>query len=165
MLPTKQTKNIDSARGKKNTKVTQKKPAMVTPLVPKELERIAWVNSFKSGRKWFLKLAKNFGEKEGTQKNYALALQRFCEYIGKDPDTAAAIESMGGRHAPCTVDMIHLDRQNNIVTTPAYMLGPGIKDVAQGIENLVAQIMEMLPNSVSPEGEGPGYFKDSGGYP
>ena len=63
--------------------------------------------------------------------------------IGNDGGTAAAIESMGGRHVNCTVDQIHVDEKNRIVTTPAYMLGPGILDVAAGIEKLVAQIVAM----------------------
>jgi enhancing lycopene biosynthesis protein 2 len=41
------------------------------------------------------------------------------------------------------VDQIHLDEKNRIVSTPAYMLGPSIKDVAEGIEKLVAQVMAM----------------------
>jgi enhancing lycopene biosynthesis protein 2 len=40
--------------------------------------------------------------------------------------------------------MIHVDAANKLVTTPAYMLGPGIKDVAVGIEKLVLQIMSMI---------------------
>lgn len=63
--------------------------------------------------------------------------------IGNDAGTAAAIETMGGKHIPCTVDMIHVDKANRIVTTPAYMLGPGIADVAKGIEKLVAKVLEM----------------------
>ena len=63
--------------------------------------------------------------------------------IGTDAGTAAAIESMGGRHTACTVDKIHVDTENRIVTTPAYMLGPGIKDVAVGIEKLVEQVLDM----------------------
>jgi enhancing lycopene biosynthesis protein 2 len=63
--------------------------------------------------------------------------------IGSDRDTAAAIEAMGGRHKECSVDMIHLDSRNRVVSTPAYMLGPGIKDVAQGIEKLVAKVVEL----------------------
>jgi len=35
-------------------------------------------------------------------------------------------------------------REFKIVTTPAYMLGPGIKDVAVGIEKRVAKVLEML---------------------
>ncbi len=64
--------------------------------------------------------------------------------IGNDQQTASAIEAMGGTHKTCTVDMIHIDQKNKIVTTPAYMLGPGIKDVALGIEKLVNQIMSMV---------------------
>ena len=64
--------------------------------------------------------------------------------IGSDKDTASAIEAMGGQHKECTVDMIHYDSKNRIVSTPAYMLGPGIKDVAQGIEKLVTRIVELV---------------------
>jgi len=64
--------------------------------------------------------------------------------IGNDVETAAAIETMGGKHQTCTVDMIHVDQNNRIVTTPAYMLGPGIKDVAEGIEKLVEKIVGMI---------------------
>jgi len=63
--------------------------------------------------------------------------------IGNDASTAEAIESMGGTHHSCTVDMIHLDPKNRVVTTPAYMLGPSIKHVADGIEKLVHKIMSM----------------------
>jgi len=56
----------------------------------KDIERIAWVKSFKSGIKWFLKLRKQYGDKLGTQKNYAIALQRFCEYMKMNPDEIIA---------------------------------------------------------------------------
>jgi enhancing lycopene biosynthesis protein 2 len=39
--------------------------------------------------------------------------------------------------------MIHLDKKNKVVTTPAYMLGPGIKDVAAGIEKLVKKVLDL----------------------
>jgi len=64
--------------------------------------------------------------------------------IGNDVGTASAIEKMGGKHKNCTVDMIHVDKKNKLVTTPAYMLGPGIKDVAEGIEKLVNQVIAMI---------------------
>ncbi len=63
--------------------------------------------------------------------------------IGSDPGTASVIESMGGRHQNCAVDDICIDEANRIVSTPAYMLGPGIKDVAVGIEKLVDQVLSM----------------------
>jgi len=62
--------------------------------------------------------------------------------IGNDVGVAEKIESMGGRHMERPVDMICLDEKNRLVTTPAYMLGPGIKDVAKGIEKLVDQVAE-----------------------
>jgi enhancing lycopene biosynthesis protein 2 len=64
--------------------------------------------------------------------------------IGNDLNTAQVIEKMGGIHSSCTVDMIHVDEKNNIVTTPAYMLGPGIKDIAVGIEKLVNKVVSMI---------------------
>jgi enhancing lycopene biosynthesis protein 2 len=64
--------------------------------------------------------------------------------IGKDLSTAQAIEKMGGEHKNCSVDMIHVDENNNIVSTPAYMLGPGIKDIAVGIEKLVNKVVSMI---------------------
>lgn len=64
--------------------------------------------------------------------------------IGNDVGTAAAIESMGGAHATCGVADICIDEKNRIVTTPAYMLGPGIKDVALGIEKLVHKILSLI---------------------
>ncbi len=64
--------------------------------------------------------------------------------IGNDVSTASAIETMGGQHISCNVDGIHVDDANKLVTTPAYMLGPGIKDVAAGIEKLVTQVVSMI---------------------
>lgn len=63
--------------------------------------------------------------------------------IGSDVGTASAIESMGAKHVNCRVDQIHVDQAYKIVTTPAYMLGPGIKDVAVGIEKLVQKVIEL----------------------
>ncbi len=74
----------------------------------------------------------------------AIATQTPEVTIGNDTGTAAAIEQMGGRHHNCSVDMIYIDKENRLVTTPAYMLGPDIKNVAVGIEKLVKQTMEMI---------------------
>ncbi len=63
--------------------------------------------------------------------------------IGNDPDTAAAIEAMGGVHVSCPVDQVVVDEKNRIASTPAYMLGPSIAPVAAGIEKLVSAILEM----------------------
>lgn len=63
--------------------------------------------------------------------------------IGNDAGTASAIVSMGGDHAVCSVTEVCVDEKNRIVTTPAYMLGPGIKEVAVGIERLVDKVLSL----------------------
>ena len=64
--------------------------------------------------------------------------------VGMHEETVQALESMGVKHKTCMVDEIVCDEENRIVTTPAYMIGPGIKDVAKGIENLVEKIVSMI---------------------
>jgi enhancing lycopene biosynthesis protein 2 len=61
--------------------------------------------------------------------------------IGNDVGTAAGIRAMGATHVDCAVEEICVDAANKIVTTPAYMLGPGISDIAKGIEQLVEQVV------------------------
>ena len=61
--------------------------------------------------------------------------------IGNCRRTAADIGKLGGVHIECRVDEIHIDRKNRIVTTPAYMLGPSIKDVYKGIDRLVEAVL------------------------
>jgi len=63
--------------------------------------------------------------------------------IGNDPLTATAIETMGGTHHLAAVDDIIVDVRNKLVTTPAYMLGPSIRNVAAGIEKLVLKVLEL----------------------
>lgn len=62
--------------------------------------------------------------------------------IGDDLDTAGILERWGAIHEISSVDEIVFDVQQKIVSTPAYMLGPTISNIAKGIEKLVAQILE-----------------------
>jgi enhancing lycopene biosynthesis protein 2 len=64
--------------------------------------------------------------------------------IGDDAGTAKGIEACGAVHTRCAVDGIVVDDKNRMVTTPAYMLGPGIAEVAVGIEKLVDKIVSMV---------------------
>ncbi|AOV97923.1 isoprenoid biosynthesis protein ElbB [Edwardsiella hoshinae] len=64
--------------------------------------------------------------------------------IGNDAGTVAAIEAMGGQHVACPVDEIVVDAAQRVVTTPAYMLAGSIAEAAQGIDKLVAQVLEMM---------------------
>lgn len=63
--------------------------------------------------------------------------------IGNDPDTAAGIRALGAEHIECPVDEIVVDERNRIVSSPAYMLGPKMRDVKTGIDKLVAKVVEM----------------------
>jgi len=63
--------------------------------------------------------------------------------IGSDPDTAGALEAMGAHHKDCPVDAFVCDERARVVSCPAYMLGPGIKDVAAGIEQLVGEVLRL----------------------
>lgn len=63
--------------------------------------------------------------------------------IGTDQGTAAGLEKMGAKHIACSVSEFHVDRKRKIVTTPAYMLGKSIKDVAEGIEKLVREVLAL----------------------
>jgi enhancing lycopene biosynthesis protein 2 len=63
--------------------------------------------------------------------------------IGKDPATAQAINKMGGQHCECPVDEAVVDEQLKVVTCPAYMLGPGPKDVFAGIKKCVDQVLRL----------------------
>ena len=64
--------------------------------------------------------------------------------IGKDETTAKDIEVMGSTHKECLVEEIVIDKENNIVTTPAYMDAKNISEAAEGIEKLVKQIILMV---------------------
>ena len=63
--------------------------------------------------------------------------------IGDDAATAFALESMGAKHAVCSVGNIVVDRTKRVVTTPAYMLGPWIANIAEGIERGVHEVIAM----------------------
>ncbi len=64
--------------------------------------------------------------------------------IGNDPEFAEKINKMGGKHQECAATDIIVDEKNKIVTTPAYMNGKSIGEVAEGIEKAVQKLVEMI---------------------
>jgi enhancing lycopene biosynthesis protein 2 len=64
--------------------------------------------------------------------------------IGNDEDTAKAIEACGAKHETCGVRDYVVDKQKKIVSTPAYMLGPTVAHVAEGIEKAVRETVAMI---------------------
>lgn len=80
------------------------------------------------------------------------AAERVELTIGSDEGTAEQLERMGARHVVCPVGDIHIDEGNNVVSTPAYMLGQSISEVAEGVEKLVATILQRCGAGLTPAG-------------
>ncbi len=64
--------------------------------------------------------------------------------IGNDPETASAVNALGCTHQDCPVREAVVDEEHRIISTPAYMLGPGPKDVAAGIDRSIETMMSWL---------------------
>ncbi|NCB06593.1 MAG: isoprenoid biosynthesis protein ElbB [Bacteroidia bacterium] len=64
--------------------------------------------------------------------------------IGDDEGTAAAVVSMGGIHVNTSHGEIIYDPKYKLVTTPCYMLDATISQIADGAENVVEKIMELI---------------------
>jgi enhancing lycopene biosynthesis protein 2 len=64
--------------------------------------------------------------------------------IGNDSGTAQALNATGSRHVDCAVDDCVIDRENLIVTTPAYMLAGRISEAAAGIEKAIRATIELI---------------------
>lgn len=64
--------------------------------------------------------------------------------IGTDEETAGAIETMGASHVACLVSEFVVDRENKVVSTPAYMLAERISEVADGVEKLVEEVLNLV---------------------
>ncbi|MFJ2333495.1 isoprenoid biosynthesis glyoxalase ElbB [Pseudomonas helleri] len=67
--------------------------------------------------------------------------------IGKDEDTAAAVEKMGGTHQECEVSDIVEDKARKLVSTPAYMLAQSISEAASGINKMVDRVLELTQHA------------------
>jgi enhancing lycopene biosynthesis protein 2 len=63
--------------------------------------------------------------------------------IGHDAGTASGIEALGSKHVACDCRNVVVDTQRRVVSTPAYMLGPGIADVHAGISKMVREVLAL----------------------
>lgn len=64
--------------------------------------------------------------------------------IGNDEGTANAIENLGATHIKTTHGEIVTDVKYKLVTTPCYMLDATIGQIADGAENLVKKVLELI---------------------
>ncbi len=64
--------------------------------------------------------------------------------LGNDPDMAKAILAMGAEHKECPATDVVTDRENKIVTTPAYMMAKSISEAEKGISKLVQTVLSLV---------------------
>ena len=103
-----------------------------------------------------LRLVKEFAAKQKPQavlciapammaKIYEDAPKKPVLTIGNDKETSGKIEIMGSRHQDCAANDFVFDAENKIVSTPAYMLGQNISEVAEGIEKTINELIKLIP--------------------
>ena len=103
-----------------------------------------------------LRLVKEFAAKQKPQavlciapammaKIYQDAPKKPVLTIGNDKETSGKIEIMGSQHQDCSARDFVLDEENKIVSTPAYMLGQSISEVAEGIEKTINELIKLIP--------------------
>ena len=76
---------------------------------------------------------------QNHRKNITLTFGPRLQYL----QLAEAVESMGHTHQDCAVDECVVDKANKVVTTPAFMVGPGIADIYKGITKLVHELLTL----------------------
>ena len=64
--------------------------------------------------------------------------------IGNDKDGISMIEAMGSQHQECVATDFVFDEKNKIISTPAYMVGKSISEVAEGIEKTINKLVSMI---------------------
>lgn len=64
--------------------------------------------------------------------------------IGSDKDAASAIAKMGSTNIEHDVTAAHVDDDNNIITTPAYMCDAKVHEVYEGIGRMIEQTLERI---------------------
>ena len=61
--------------------------------------------------------------------------------IGTDPGTAKTLITMGNQHENCECTNVVIDDKHKVVSTPAFMLGKSISEIAVGIDKLVQEVI------------------------
>ena len=64
--------------------------------------------------------------------------------IGNDEETAGALTKLGAEHIQCPVEEFVIDRDNKLISSPAYMLASRISEAAEGIEKTVQELIGMI---------------------
>ena len=101
-----------------------------------------------------LRLVKEFAAKKKPQAALCIAPAMMAKIyedapikptltIGNDKDCSSKIETMGSTHQECSARDFVFDKQNSVISTPAYMRGQSISEVAEGIEKTIKKLVAM----------------------
>lgn len=64
--------------------------------------------------------------------------------IGQDAETAQALDALGARHKKTGHGEVVVDRKHKVVTTPCYMLDSTVAQIADGADNAVRALIELV---------------------
>jgi len=64
--------------------------------------------------------------------------------IGKDSETIKTIEKMGGTHHKTNHGEVTIDEKYKLVTSPCYMLDAHILHIAEGTQNVVDELINLM---------------------
>lgn len=64
--------------------------------------------------------------------------------LGQPCGAASAAQTLGVNHVNCNATEVCVDKENKILSTPAYMVGSRISEIFAGAENMVAELEKML---------------------
>lgn len=102
-----------------------------------------------------MRLVKEFAAKQKPQAALCIAPAMMAKIyesetakptltIGNDKECSGKIETMGSQHQECAATDFVTDEANKIVSTPAYMTGQSISEVAEGIEKTINKLVGMI---------------------
>ncbi len=74
----------------------------------------------------------------------ALGDKGVCITVGNDSKLAQEINKTGAQHQNCNATEVCIDEDLRVATTPCYMLAKSITEVAQGTQNLINAMIDML---------------------
>ncbi len=64
--------------------------------------------------------------------------------LGKDCPAAEHARKLGCKHQICTAEEVAVDKENKIITTPAYMVATHIAEIFAGADKMVEELTKLI---------------------
>lgn len=64
--------------------------------------------------------------------------------MGQHCEASEVAESLGAHQVDCQPTEVAVDKENRVITTPAYMVASRISEIFDGADNMVKELCEML---------------------